>query len=157
MDFWIYQPGPGIGSKIIRATIEKGPRSRDQWIQAILLVKSFKIGPKAFRQGSKPKQWEIDFKWNFPSEFYFIFYFFGFLMEPWVRSWDSFSEFFKLSVSILFRKNLDQVQFHLHYTKQNKNTINLILVCSTSTQISREWLYNINYIKPTKCNNLLKM
>ncbi len=48
--------------KRLRATLDKSPRSRDQWIQAILLVQSFKIGPKAFRWGSKTKKWQIEAK-----------------------------------------------------------------------------------------------
>ncbi len=45
-----------------RATLDEGPRSRDQWIQAILLVESFKLVPKAFRRGSKTKKWQIEAK-----------------------------------------------------------------------------------------------
>jgi hypothetical protein len=37
----------------LRVTLDEGPRSRDQWIQAILLVKSFKLVTKAFGWGSK--------------------------------------------------------------------------------------------------------
>ncbi len=40
----------------LRATLDEGPRSRDQWIQAILLVETFKLVPKAFRQGSKTQK-----------------------------------------------------------------------------------------------------
>jgi len=36
--------------------LDKGSRSRDQWIQAILLVESFKLVPKAFRWESKTKK-----------------------------------------------------------------------------------------------------
>jgi hypothetical protein len=35
---------------------------RDQWIQAILLVESFKFDPKAFWWGSKNKKWQIEAK-----------------------------------------------------------------------------------------------
>jgi len=33
----------------VKATLDEGPRSRDQWIQTILLVKNFKLVPKACR------------------------------------------------------------------------------------------------------------
>jgi hypothetical protein len=35
-------------------TLNQGPRSRDQWIQAILLVKSFKLVPRPL-EGPRPK------------------------------------------------------------------------------------------------------
>jgi hypothetical protein len=44
---------------LLRATLNEGPRSRDQGIQAILLVDSFKLVPKAFRQGSKTKSGKL--------------------------------------------------------------------------------------------------
>jgi len=44
----------------LRATLDEGPGSRDQWIQAILLAESFFIGPKPFRRGSKTKKWELE-------------------------------------------------------------------------------------------------
>jgi hypothetical protein len=47
---------------LFRATLDEGPRSRDQWIQTILLVKSFKLVPRPFRQGSKTKKWQIKAK-----------------------------------------------------------------------------------------------
>jgi hypothetical protein len=46
---------PPSKKEVIRVTLDKGPRSRDQWIQAILLVKSFKLVPKPLDKGSKPK------------------------------------------------------------------------------------------------------
>jgi hypothetical protein len=41
----------------------QGPGTRDQWIQAILLVKSFKLVPRPLdKQGSKTKKWQIEAK-----------------------------------------------------------------------------------------------
>jgi len=37
----------------------KGLRSRDQWIQAILLVKSFKLAPRPFDEGPRPKSGKL--------------------------------------------------------------------------------------------------
>jgi hypothetical protein len=39
----------------VRVTLDKGPRSRDQWIQAILLVESFKLVPRSLDEGTRPK------------------------------------------------------------------------------------------------------
>jgi hypothetical protein len=46
----------------LRATLDEGPWSRDEWIQAILLVESFKLVPKAFKRESKTKKWQIEAK-----------------------------------------------------------------------------------------------
>jgi hypothetical protein len=43
----------------LRATLDV-PRSRDQWIQAILLVESFKLVPTPFDEGFKTKKWQIE-------------------------------------------------------------------------------------------------
>jgi hypothetical protein len=43
----------------LRATLDEGPRSRDQWIQAILLVESFKLVPRPWDKGSRPKSGEF--------------------------------------------------------------------------------------------------
>ncbi len=51
-----------LDSHRLRAILDEGPRSSDQWIQAISLLKSFKIGPKACRQRSKTKKWQIEAK-----------------------------------------------------------------------------------------------
>jgi hypothetical protein len=40
---------------IVRATLDEGPRSRDQWIQAILLVESCKLVPRPLDKGPRPK------------------------------------------------------------------------------------------------------
>jgi hypothetical protein len=42
--------------------LDEHPKFKDQWIQAMLLVESFKLVPKAFRQGSKTKNWQIEAK-----------------------------------------------------------------------------------------------
>jgi hypothetical protein len=42
-------------SQVLRATLDEGPRFRDQRIQAILLVKSFKLVPRPLDKGPKPK------------------------------------------------------------------------------------------------------
>ncbi len=44
----------------LRATLDEGPRSRDQWIQAILLVESFKLVPTPLEEGPRPKKWQIE-------------------------------------------------------------------------------------------------
>jgi hypothetical protein len=44
---------------ILRATLDKGPRSTDQWIQAILLVKTFKLIPRPLDKGPKPKSGKL--------------------------------------------------------------------------------------------------
>jgi hypothetical protein len=41
---------------ILGATLDEGPKSRDQWIQAILLVESFKLVPRPLDEGSRPKK-----------------------------------------------------------------------------------------------------
>jgi hypothetical protein len=38
--------------RALKATLDEGPRSRDQWIQAILLIESIKLVPRPFRWGS---------------------------------------------------------------------------------------------------------
>jgi hypothetical protein len=40
----------------LRATLDEGPRSRNQWIQAILLV------PRPLDEGPRPKTWKIEAK-----------------------------------------------------------------------------------------------
>jgi hypothetical protein len=39
----------------LKMTLDEGPRSRDQWIQAILLVESFKLVPRPLDEGPRPK------------------------------------------------------------------------------------------------------
>jgi hypothetical protein len=39
----------------LRKTLDNDPRSRDQWIQAILLVKSFNSVPGPLNKGPRPK------------------------------------------------------------------------------------------------------
>ncbi len=41
--------------RALRATLDEGPRSRDQWIQATLLVESFKLIPRPLDEGPRPK------------------------------------------------------------------------------------------------------
>jgi hypothetical protein len=44
--------------KILRATLEKGSRSRHQWIQAMLSVESFKLVPRPLDEGRRSRhQW----------------------------------------------------------------------------------------------------
>ncbi len=43
----------------LRATLDEGPRSRHQWIQAILLVKSFKLVPRPLDEGTWPKSGKL--------------------------------------------------------------------------------------------------
>ncbi len=55
---------PGGAKKILfcddlRATLDEGPRSRDQLIQAILLVKSFKLVPRPLDEGPRPKSGKL--------------------------------------------------------------------------------------------------
>jgi hypothetical protein len=51
---------PPPKKEVIRVTLDEDPRSRDQWIQAILLVKSFKLFPKPLDEGPNQKvpNWE---------------------------------------------------------------------------------------------------
>jgi hypothetical protein len=51
-----------IVSIILRAILDEGPRSRDQRIQAILLVESFKLVPRPLDEGRRPKKWQIEAK-----------------------------------------------------------------------------------------------
>jgi hypothetical protein len=44
---------------ILRVTLDKGPRSRDQWVQAILLVKAFKLIPRPLHEDPKPKSGKL--------------------------------------------------------------------------------------------------
>jgi hypothetical protein len=45
----------------LRVTLEEGLRSRDQWIQAILLVETFKLVPTPLEEeGPRPKTWQIE-------------------------------------------------------------------------------------------------
>jgi len=46
--------------RALRATLDAGPRSRDQWIQAILLVKSFKLVPRPLDEGPRPKSGKLN-------------------------------------------------------------------------------------------------
>ncbi len=39
----------------IRPTLDEGPRSREDWIQEILLVESFKLVPMPLNEGARPK------------------------------------------------------------------------------------------------------
>jgi hypothetical protein len=43
----------------LRATLDEGLRSRNQWIQGILLVESFKLVPRPLDQ-AKTKKWQIE-------------------------------------------------------------------------------------------------
>ncbi len=45
--------------RILRATLDKGPRSKDQWIQAILLVESCKLVPRPLKEGPRPKSGKL--------------------------------------------------------------------------------------------------
>jgi hypothetical protein len=46
-------------SQLVRATLDEGPRSRDQWIQAILLVERFKLVPRPLDEGPRPKSGKL--------------------------------------------------------------------------------------------------
>jgi hypothetical protein len=48
--------------RALRATLDAGPRSRDQWIQAILLVKSFKLVRRPLDEGPRPKSDKLNLK-----------------------------------------------------------------------------------------------
>jgi hypothetical protein len=50
---------PGCNYFIVRAILDQGPRSRDQWIQAILLVESFKLVPRPLDEGPRPKSGKL--------------------------------------------------------------------------------------------------
>jgi len=39
----------------LKETLDKDPRSSDQWIQAILLIESFKLIPRPLDEGPRPK------------------------------------------------------------------------------------------------------
>ncbi len=43
----------------LRVTLDEGPRSRDQWIQAVLLVESFKLVPRPLDEGPRPKSGKL--------------------------------------------------------------------------------------------------
>jgi hypothetical protein len=43
----------------LKATLDKGPKSEDQWIQTILLVKSFKSVPWPLDKGPRPKSGKL--------------------------------------------------------------------------------------------------
>ncbi len=43
----------------LSATLDEGPRSRDQWIQAILLVESFKLVPRPWDEDPRPKSGKL--------------------------------------------------------------------------------------------------
>jgi hypothetical protein len=47
--------------RALRATLDEGIRSRDPWIQAILLVESIKLVPRPLDEGLRPKKkWQIE-------------------------------------------------------------------------------------------------
>jgi len=48
----------------LTTTLDDGPRSRDQWIQAILLVESFKLVPRPLDEGSRPKSGKLRLIWH---------------------------------------------------------------------------------------------
>jgi hypothetical protein len=43
----------------LRVTLDKDPRSRDQWIQAILMVQCFKWVPRHLDEGPRPKSGKL--------------------------------------------------------------------------------------------------
>ncbi len=43
----------------VRSTLDEGPMSRDQWIQAILLVESFKSVSRPLGEGPRPKSGKL--------------------------------------------------------------------------------------------------
>jgi hypothetical protein len=43
----------------LRATLDECPRSRDQWIQAILLVESFNLVPRPLDDGPRKKSGKL--------------------------------------------------------------------------------------------------
>jgi hypothetical protein len=47
-----------FGGKL-RVTLDEGPRPRDQWIQAILLVESLKLVPSPSDKGPRPKSGKL--------------------------------------------------------------------------------------------------
>jgi hypothetical protein len=47
-----------FGGKL-SVTLDEGPRSKDQWIQAILLVKSFKLIPRPLDKGPRPNNGKL--------------------------------------------------------------------------------------------------
>jgi hypothetical protein len=49
----------GFLNPILRATLDEGPRSKDHWIQAILLVESFKLVPRPWNEGPRPKSGKL--------------------------------------------------------------------------------------------------
>jgi hypothetical protein len=51
----------GAQSSRLMAALEKGPRSKVQWSQAFLLVKSFKLVPRPLDKGPKPRQSKLWF------------------------------------------------------------------------------------------------
>ncbi len=56
---WVFVMSISL-SLLLRVTLDEGPRSRDQWFQAILLVKSFKLVPRPLDEGARPKKWQMD-------------------------------------------------------------------------------------------------
>jgi hypothetical protein len=63
---WVWNPRPfcdprGLrrGLYSLRATLDKGPRSEDQWIQAILVVESFKLVPRPLHEGPRAKSGKL--------------------------------------------------------------------------------------------------
>jgi hypothetical protein len=57
----------------IRATLDEGPRSSNQWIQAILLVESFKLVPRPLNEGPRPKKLSIEIIQNVAYDNLMIF------------------------------------------------------------------------------------
>ncbi len=51
LHLWSWIQSEVTKGNTLRATLEEGPRSRDQWIQAILLVKSIKLVPRPLDEG----------------------------------------------------------------------------------------------------------
>jgi hypothetical protein len=46
---------------ILRLILNKGPRSKVQWNQAFLLIKSFKLVPRPLNKGARPRQIKLWF------------------------------------------------------------------------------------------------
>jgi hypothetical protein len=51
-------------SKFVPRTLDEGPRSRDKWIEAILLVESFKFVPRTLDEGPRPKSGKLRLIWH---------------------------------------------------------------------------------------------
>jgi hypothetical protein len=46
-------------ANLLRVTLDEGPRSRYQWTQVILLLKSFKLVPRHSDKGARPKSGKL--------------------------------------------------------------------------------------------------